>query len=94
VTIAIALTLLVSGVVLIVFALAFWLGTILDATWMGFAVVGGATMAIGGGVTTWAVRSLSTRNDLRFPETRGQLGRDIEWLDRQLGNDKQPNSSD
>ena len=94
VTMILAMTLLISGVGLVVGALAFFVGTLLGETWMGFAVVGGATVAIGAGTMAWAAHSLATRRDLRFPETRDQIRRDMQWLDRQLGSDGSNDSSD
>jgi len=94
VTIALSLTFLVSGVMLTIVALALWVGAAMGETWMGFAIVGGSTIACGGGVMAWAVHSLSTRDDLRFPETRGQLGRDLKWLDQQLGSSDKQSSGD
>ena len=89
-----AMTILLSGVLLLVTALAFMVGSLMGETWMGFSIVGGLAMACGGGVMTWAVHSLSTRSDLRFPATRDQIRRDREWLDRQLGDPEKQNSSD
>ncbi len=64
----------------------------MGATWMGFAVVGGTAMAAGGGVMIWALQSLTTRTDLRFPATRDQLGKDREWLDQQFEDGDKTNS--
>ena len=93
-TMVIAMTLLVSGVILVIASVAYFVGTLMGETWMGFAVVGGFAMMAGAGVMTWAVHSLATREDLRFPETRTQIRKDIQWLDRQLGNDEKQSSRD
>jgi uncharacterized membrane protein YqjE len=92
IVLSVALTLVVSGVAISVAALALWLGSVMGATWMGFAVVGGAAVLVGAAVMTWAARNLRSHRDLRFPATREQIGRDVEWLDKQVKGDEQPSS--
>ena len=87
-------TVLVSGVMLVVTSMAFWLGALMGETWMGFAIVGGCALAIGAGVSALMLHNLVTRRDVRFPETREQIRRDVNWLDEHLGKDASQNSPD
>ena len=94
VVLVVALALVVTGVALGVAALAIWLGSVTGATWIGFAIVGGAAVIVGGAVTLWTAGSLASRDGLGFKATREQIGRDMEWLDQQLGGDAKQSSSD
>jgi hypothetical protein len=94
VVVLIAAALLLTGVALVVGSAALLVGSLMGETWMGFAVVGGSTVAIGAGTLAWAAHSLATRPDLRFPETRDQIRRDMTWLDQQLGSGSEKSSPD
>jgi hypothetical protein len=70
------------GALLLVIALALWVGEVVGSTPGGLAIVGGGLALAGAGLAYWAARSLG-RQQL-VPETVRALRRDAEWLHHEV----------
>lgn len=68
----------VLGLVLLVLALALWIGQLLGTVPGGLAIVGGATLLIGVGMALYAVSELKRQR--LVPKTREELRRDAQWM--------------
>jgi uncharacterized membrane protein YqjE len=66
------------GLVLLVLALAVWIGELLGTLAGGLAIVGGVIMLIGVGLALYAVSEL--RRQRLVPKTREELRRDAQWM--------------
>jgi putative superfamily III holin-X len=76
----------VSGIAMLVVAASLYVGDLLGAPWMGFALVGGAAVVTGAAAAVLLARSIASM-DLGLPVARAEIRKDVEWLKNRLKDD-------
>jgi hypothetical protein len=73
----------VLGSVLLILALAFWIGELVGSLPGGFAIVGGS-LVVGGGILLAVMRDRLSRQRLVPEATVEELRRDVRWIKHEL----------